>query len=170
MVVAQHSSLAVDRWSTRVPCAGAPFHFVGNRVYVRAVLLLILKRTLDVVFCVALPGASNLSELHVVASTVLIRRLKKDVLSQLPSKSRQQVFVEIAKKSLKEIHELQQRRVALDGRIRSASGATEIALKNERRALTIKMYNMTGLSKVCARALESWLLTTKFSDFLWLAC
>jgi SWI/SNF-related matrix-associated actin-dependent regulator 1 of chromatin subfamily A len=54
-----------------------------------------------------LPGASNLSELYVVASTVLIRRLKKDVLSQLPAKTRQQVFVEIASKSLKEIHELQ---------------------------------------------------------------
>ena len=84
---------------------------------------------------------------------MLIRRLKKDVVSQLPAKSRQQVFVEIALKSLKEIGELQKRRVALDGKIRSASGATEIALKNERRALTIKMYGMTGLSKVCTTML-----------------
>jgi len=42
-------------------------------------------------------GASNHEELHnLMKATVLIRRLKNDVLSQLPVKRRQQVCIFIA--------------------------------------------------------------------------
>ncbi|KAG0615425.1 hypothetical protein M758_5G040200 [Ceratodon purpureus] len=47
-------------------------------------------------------GSSNLQELHaLVKSTVMIRRLKKDVLSELPQKRRQQVFVSLEDKGIR---------------------------------------------------------------------
>ncbi|EGD72110.1 hypothetical protein PTSG_11548 [Salpingoeca rosetta] len=46
-------------------------------------------------------GASNLDELHArLRSGIMIRRLKKDVLSQLPPKRRQRVTVEVTNKKL----------------------------------------------------------------------
>ncbi|PPS05457.1 hypothetical protein GOBAR_AA15206 [Gossypium barbadense] len=49
-------------------------------------------------------GASNHEELHnLMKATVMIRRLKKDVLYQLPMKRRQQVFLELAEKDMKRI-------------------------------------------------------------------
>ncbi|KAJ1481987.1 P-loop containing nucleoside triphosphate hydrolase protein, partial [Baffinella frigidus] len=47
-------------------------------------------------FGLDISGASNLHELNVVlGGAVMIRRLKKDVLTQLPAKRRQQVFLEL---------------------------------------------------------------------------
>ena len=49
-------------------------------------------------------GASNLRELNLVLShTMMVRRLKRDVLTQLPSKRRQQVFVPIAPRAAAEL-------------------------------------------------------------------
>ena len=49
-------------------------------------------------------GASNLEELHtMMASKVMIRRLKKNVLSQLPPKQRQRIAFELKDSQLKKV-------------------------------------------------------------------
>jgi SWI/SNF-related matrix-associated actin-dependent regulator of chromatin subfamily A-like protein 1 len=49
-------------------------------------------------------GCSNLLELNLLLSnTVMIRRLKKDVLKDLPKKSRKEIFLEIEKDNMKDM-------------------------------------------------------------------
>lgn len=53
-------------------------------------------------------GAMNLDELHcLLRSTVMVRRLKNDVLHQLPKKQRQQVFLTLDGAAKKELTQLQ---------------------------------------------------------------
>lgn len=106
-----------------------------------------------------------------VTNTVLIRRLKKDVLHQLPPKSRQQVFIEIAAKHRKELAALQKQAAAIDVRIQSSTGTTKQAAENERRSLTVKMYSLTGQAKVHGHSqhwafrVESLLIPVRISRF-----
>lgn len=52
-------------------------------------------------------GASNREELHaLMKKTIMIRRLKKDVLSELPVKRRQQIFLSLEDKGLKQMRAL----------------------------------------------------------------
>lgn len=46
-------------------------------------------------------GASNLEELHQRLSQIMIRRLKADVLSQLPPKIRQRIPFDLPKEAAK---------------------------------------------------------------------
>ena len=48
-------------------------------------------------------GASNTKELHWIISTLMVRRLKKDVLNRLPPKRRQKVFIKTDNKIIEEI-------------------------------------------------------------------
>jgi len=59
-------------------------------------------------------GASNHEELHnLMKATVMIRRLKKDVLSQLPVKRRQQVFLDLSEKDVKHVRPIFQEQQAV---------------------------------------------------------
>jgi len=52
-------------------------------------------------------GSSNLSELRLLLEkTVMIRRLKKDVLLELPPKIRQRIIIDIPKTKLKTLENL----------------------------------------------------------------
>ena len=51
-------------------------------------------------------GSTNRNELHFVLSTVMIRRLKKEVLSELPQKNRMKREIETDSKILKEITDI----------------------------------------------------------------
>ena len=49
-------------------------------------------------------GCQNAKELHyLISNKVMIRRLKRDVLTQLPDKQRQKIIVETDKAVIKEI-------------------------------------------------------------------
>ena len=53
-------------------------------------------------------GASNLPELHQLLSKVMVRRLKCDVLTQLPPKRRQRIQIEVGSAAASELSEIQQ--------------------------------------------------------------
>ena len=51
-------------------------------------------------------GTSNTKELHWILSTLMVRRLKKDVLNRLPPKKRQKVFIKTDPKVIEEIKKI----------------------------------------------------------------
>ncbi|WRX24530.1 SNF2 [Theobroma cacao] len=72
-------------------------------------------------------GASNHEELHnLMKATVMIRRLKKDVLCQLPMKRRQQVFLELTEKDMKKISSLFQELNLVKGKIKARRSEEEV--------------------------------------------
>ena len=51
-------------------------------------------------------GTSNTKELHWILSTLMVRRLKKDVLNRLPPKKREKVFIKTDPKVIEEIKKI----------------------------------------------------------------
>ncbi|KAJ4837041.1 hypothetical protein Tsubulata_025981 [Turnera subulata] len=78
-------------------------------------------------------GASNHEELHnLMKSTVMIHRLKKDVLAELPVKRRQQLFLDLAKNDMKQINALFREKkkvgcIRIDGSAPAASWQTLVS-------------------------------------------
>uniref|UniRef100_A0A0E0EEY1 Helicase ATP-binding domain-containing protein n=1 Tax=Oryza meridionalis TaxID=40149 RepID=A0A0E0EEY1_9ORYZ len=97
-------------------------------------------------------GASNHEELHnLMKATVMIRRLKKDVLSQLPVKRRQQVFLDLSEKEMRHIRALFHELETVKIKIQSCdSQETMDSLKFAQKNLINKIYNDSAEAKIPA--------------------
>ena len=97
-------------------------------------------------------GASNLDELNIVLRNVMVRRLKKDVLSQLPSKMRETLEITLKKKELTEMQPLFDQLATLNTELRAVRSATDAdRLKVfERQALVSELFRKTCAAKIPA--------------------
>ncbi|XP_025013112.1 SWI/SNF-related matrix-associated actin-dependent regulator of chromatin subfamily A-like protein 1 isoform X1 [Ricinus communis] len=95
-------------------------------------------------------GASNHEELHnLMKATVMIRRLKKDVLAELPLKRRQQVFLDLAEKDMKKINALFRELEVVKGKIKACSSAEEVeSLKFSEKNIINKIYTDSAEAKI----------------------
>lgn len=104
-------------------------------------------------------GCEHSKELYfLLKDRVMIRRLKKEVLTQLPDKQRQKILVETDKNTVKEIKELLNNHGGLDGKLdgivldllgnfnNPGDGAV---LEDARTAIT-KAYSLTGIAKLAS--------------------
>ena len=104
-------------------------------------------------------GAQNLDELHsMLRGSVMVRRLKADVLSQLPKKRRQQVFLSLDAEARRELSGLQKQLEAVKavvGQLAAANAASGGAVAlgggrmDENRAI-MEMYRRTAELKTKA--------------------
>ncbi|KAL1561377.1 DNA helicase [Salvia divinorum] len=97
-------------------------------------------------------GASNHEELHnLMKATLMIRRLKKDVLSELPKKRRQQVFLELGDTEMREINALFRELEIVKGKIKSCQFKEEAeSLKFTEKNLINKIYTDSAAVKIPA--------------------
>ncbi|CAA7048141.1 unnamed protein product [Microthlaspi erraticum] len=97
-------------------------------------------------------GASNHDELHnLMKATVMIRRLKKDVLTELPSKRRQQVFLDLAEKDMKQINALFLELKMIKAKIKDSISEDDIkSLKFTEKQLINKIYTDSAEAKIPA--------------------
>lgn len=97
-------------------------------------------------------GASNHEELHnLMKATTMIRRLKKDVLSELPVKRRQQVFLDLADKDMKQINALFRELERVKAKIKAAKSQEEAeSLKFSKQNMINKLYTDSAEAKIPA--------------------
>ncbi|KAI3880807.1 hypothetical protein MKX03_034708 [Papaver bracteatum] len=97
-------------------------------------------------------GASNHDELHnMIKATTMIRRLKKDVLSELPVKRRQQVFLDIAEKDMRQINALFRELEIVKTQIKACASKEDAdKLKFSEKNLINKIYNDSAEAKIPA--------------------
>ncbi|KAK3017222.1 hypothetical protein RJ639_007140 [Escallonia herrerae] len=97
-------------------------------------------------------GASNHEELHnLMKATVMIRRLKKDVLSELPVKRRQQVFLDLAEKEMRQINALFRELEVVKSKIKASQSKEEAdSLKFTKKNLINKIYTDSAEAKIPA--------------------
>ncbi|KAI9014126.1 P-loop containing nucleoside triphosphate hydrolase protein [Hyaloraphidium curvatum] len=101
-------------------------------------------------------GATNLQELHfILDKTVLVRRLKKDVLKELPEKQRQCIFVEMPASSRKIVDKMMADLLRLEEMKKGmlAGGADPNKIKGievQCRSMYTDLYTQTGHAKLPA--------------------
>ncbi|XP_076933368.1 uncharacterized protein LOC143599265 [Bidens hawaiensis] len=100
----------------------------------------------------AYQGASNHEELHnLIKATVMIRRLKKDVLSELPEKRRQQVFLDLADKDMKQVNALFCELEVIKGKLKACKSKEDAeSLKITERNIINKIYRESAEAKIPA--------------------
>uniref|UniRef100_A0A7N8XSD4 Zinc finger, RAN-binding domain containing 3 n=1 Tax=Mastacembelus armatus TaxID=205130 RepID=A0A7N8XSD4_9TELE len=94
-------------------------------------------------------GASNLDELHQQLSQIMIRRLKAEVLTQLPPKVRQRIPFDLPKEAAKEASASFAEWERLMSGLRSGVTATDSSL-TEVIGLVTQMYKQTAIAKAGA--------------------
>ncbi|KAH8946918.1 hypothetical protein BDL97_11G012600 [Sphagnum fallax] len=108
-------------------------------------------------------GSSNLQELHgLVKATVMIRRLKRDVLSQLPQKRRQQVFIALDDKGIKQMRALFHELESIRRAIKATSEDEFERLKYSEKQLVNKIYTDSAVAKL--PAVQDYLTTLLEAD------
>ncbi|PIN26426.1 Chromatin remodeling protein HARP/SMARCAL1, DEAD-box superfamily [Handroanthus impetiginosus] len=97
-------------------------------------------------------GASNHEELHnLMKATLMIRRLKKDVLLELPVKRRQQVFLELGEREMRQINALFRELEVVKRKITSCQSKEEAeSLKFTEKNLINKIYTDSAEAKIPA--------------------
>ncbi|CAN8063132.1 unnamed protein product [Agarophyton chilense] len=95
-------------------------------------------------------GASNLQELNILLrGSVLIRRKKEDVLTQLPDKQRQVIWVQTKSKVMKELTSVHSKLLAAKDAVNSASNESQaMSLQMAVRAAQNELYSLTGQAKL----------------------
>lgn len=95
-------------------------------------------------------GHSNLSELHtLLRGSVLIRRKKEEVLTQLPDKQRQVLWVQTKPKIMKDVAKATLKFENAKNRVSNASSDEQAAVfQMEVRAAQNELYSLTGMAKL----------------------
>ncbi|XP_072435773.1 DNA annealing helicase and endonuclease ZRANB3 isoform X2 [Chiloscyllium punctatum] len=94
-------------------------------------------------------GASNLDELHRYLSRIMIRRMKDEVLSQLPPKIRQQIPFDLSKEATKEMNGSIEEWEKLMRELYSSSAETDNPFIQV-MGLVTRMYKQTAVAKAGA--------------------
>ncbi|KAF7722441.1 hypothetical protein EC973_003143 [Apophysomyces ossiformis] len=98
-------------------------------------------------------GASNLAELkYAMEMSVLVRRLKKDVLLELPEKTRQSMIVNIAEKDKSEMRTMMKKINQLNADLKNSRTTLrnkQLAMEAKQQLMT-EMYAKSGTAKIPA--------------------
>ena len=97
-------------------------------------------------------GATNCDELSTILKKCMVRRLKKDVLVDLPTKIRKEVHIELTKKEKKELSEQFQELKKLNGILNKVQVADKRTrdMAFQRQALIAEMFRATARAKIRA--------------------